>query len=166
MLNRLLTIILFLLIYGCNGGGDEFTLLRIQENKRNILETVLNDAGRQLDSLSEDVVLALFVNEHLHDNTEIGLLILDKREVDFFFSYFDESIYGYYVYDAKTVLVFGSSPDNYFYPTATNRYFDYIYRKNTSVSKVEEEPPVIFEPIANVYKIANDSIISIEQRYY
>ena len=150
------------------------TYLAIRSEYVKPLDLIIEDAKRKLDSSynsrKSDFAIVLKVRkDNLGEKICAGFLILDKKEVGIFFSYPEESVFGCFDYEDKTVFVSGDGADICFFKTKEEKIVDYIQLEsgaNPDDSFDVFNPPIIFEPIINTYRIENGIVTFIEERYY
>lgn len=130
---------------------------------KNILNRI-NLAIEEGDGKSEKVFVIR--SRKKTDYFELRFSVLHENDFSWFLLDKKDKLRGCFSYKNKNVLVFGDD-NNLFKASGHFKSFDFIRLKADQNEIVNNEPPIIFEPLVWIYNIRKANINFIEKgRYY
>lgn len=138
--------------------------LNLADNRiKNILNKI-NLVPDEGDGKSDKVFVIRSKNKNVY--SELRFSVLHKNDFSWFLLDKKDKLRGYFLYKDKNVLVFGDD-DNLFKVSSHSKSFDYIKIRSCQNETINDEPPIIFEPLVWIYNIKKAKITFIEKgRYY
>lgn len=160
----------FVLIYSLSikaqSQNDSVVVLKldlVDKRIKNILNKInlVTDEG---DGKSDKVFIIR--SKKQKNYSELRFSVLHKNDFSWFLLDKKDKLRGYFSYKHKNVLVFGDE-DYLFKVSSHSKSFDFIKIRSGQNETVNNEPPIIFEPLVWIYNIKKAKINFIGKgRYY